>query len=343
MLDKLNSDIIYSISEYLSDIDISNFKLTCKHAYYNTYCIDDYILTRNLKGIKKTKCEMYKLLNKFLKNVYNKCVNRLDDFFKLDNEEERYRYVIYFLQNLNLYEDDTLNTIYKKLLYHYLIYGTLTNYTNKTELFTYYNLIRYCVFGDLSDIENFVEYLHNLNIWFKYNFSPYYKLTIRYFYFLLSEYNFLHLDTLDVISKYVITTSSIRRLIQVKPLDFKKTTICKDLDNDDEFVNNLYYISIIKFYCTKNDTVSYNYTQFKKLCYNKCKWYFLILEKNEKSIIDKIIKISDPFSNKKMRLHSTNYKNLIKYLKQENMYNVLHKIDSYIKTKRKNLIKFHFS
>lgn len=343
MLNKLNSDILYNITGYLSDIDITNLKLTCKHANYNTNCIDDYILTRNLKSVKKTKCEMYKLLNKFLKNVYNKYLDRLGDFFELNSDEERYKYVLYYLPNLNLYEDDILNTIYKKLLYHYLIYGTLTNYTNKIELFTYYNLIRYCVFSNLSGIENFVYYLDKLNSWFKYKPSPYYKLTVRYFYFLLSEYNILYLDTLNIISKYVITTSSLRRLMQLKPLDFKKTTIYKDLDYDDEFVNNLYYICILKFYCNKNETVSYNYTQFKKLCYKKCKWYFLILEKNEKSIVDRIIRITDPFSNRKMRLGSTSYKNLIKYLKQENMYNVLHKIDSYIKSKRKNLIKFHFS
>lgn len=225
------------------------------------------------------------------------------------------------IQSINLYNisyNKNVNNLFKNVLTHYIYEESLLKY-DKINLFILYNFIQIEQFN-VSHLNYYIEFIENLTL---NRFTNIYDdIVINYYKFIVknlnyedsfmysSEHNyqrhidFLTLEQLYKISKWIITPHLMQKLLTYKPLNLNNSEllICCNLccrRPIDEIVTK-------KFNLRNDELTGYNYSEFKNLIYNNTDKYLvnyilIHLNKKQKKLVNKYIYITDPVTNQRKR------------------------------------------
>ena len=325
-LDSLPNDIIYNITKHLTVIDIfilKNTNVTLKEKITN---LQNDILSLHLRYIMKFNSNyvnhMYNIIEK---NVFDK-IAKYNTYFKM----HKLKFVNYQLKEFifnfkNLYHFDIailnngiLDNAFNKILYYYIDNkGILGTYPDKLELLTMY------IFLEMYSISNW-EYLYN----FLKNMGSTHPINDRMYDKRLSVYTdiittqhiprFLNVNDIHYISKYVVTVSSLLKVIRFIPLDLScaKFEVCCAT-----CINDLYLLTNVKKENYTNVIVNYNYAQIKNLFKKHYIHYYNEMNYNESFILNDLIYIKNPITNKRVRINGALYKKMMRSMYNNNKKN----------------------
>ena len=345
-MDSLNIDIIYEICKYLSIKDVSNLQIINVKIYNNIKLLQNNILIRELKElyIGKTKnvillkynfyeyliyflksnvLEYTKLKNVIIYNIYNRIVNFLNCNDKKTYSEIQIEYQDEYWEN---------QSVYWKFI------GKLEKYPNKLEMLVLYNFI---------NIECFVNYNIDYSFKFLKILDTKKKIIHDNFYDVKYKYykNILYIEKYDIYYKnfafdklyqmvpYITSVYILKRLFGFKIFDLTYTTLfpcCEDC-----IIQNLHYICDLKMNFYLDDLICHNYSEILKFLYRENKVYYQMLIDREKYLINKKIYITNPKTNRNMKISDKYFRRLQNELNDMNLTRIIH-------NKRKKLIQKYF-
>jgi hypothetical protein len=353
MINNLPSELIGIICTHLDFKSIHNLKYTCSNVYNIINDSSNYIVKNELSKINSflKPFHIHNFLNTFCKVILYKNINILYSrnhtydsithnslLYELQNKINNTDYISVFRNTTNFLNNTNqnsnyflisynshVNLLFKKVLEHFIYYGSVEKYDNISLLFLY-NFIQIEQFN-ISDLNYYINFIEDLTLnKFNTNYDDiiknYYKYIIKNLNYedsftysqetnYIKSINLLSLDQLYKISKWIITPHMIQKLLTYKALNIynSELMICCNLC----FKTPISYIVNRKFTLRDDDLVSHNYTLFKSLIISNCDKYISnsllnYLENIEKKLVNKYIYITDPKTNKRKRLcYSSNF------------------------------------
>ena len=335
----LPTDIVYELTKYVSLQDISHLKMSSFILNEKINNIQNNIIINNMKifdpkkstnptqkytdYIMYLKQSFYGMINYYVSNQLRKYKKM---YYKEYKEYKEYkckmRFFKYYVLNFDKYyklpynyyisDNYMINNLFNKIFKFYILnnYTSIENYPNHLELFVLYNLIQIDTFQSTYNFEYMFNFLESINN------SYYYDIKIKYYNHIL---NTIHTNnvpfTFDQMHKmsYSITSIPIiKRIFSYKVLDLSNSQLnlcCHDCNQ-----HNLYEICNIKRGFWKDELISHNYTELKKLLKRENPYYYTILINRENYIINDMIYIKNPITNRRVRLNGYRFHYLMKYL-----------------------------
>lgn len=326
-MNSLPDEIIWEISKYISLKDIVNLKRTSSILNDKINRIQKNIVIYNMKVIGKTNGIYLENLWTYLNNYLSECIKKYRKMFNKEfywsknlYNDTFFKYYIIELDRLSHFTDKVIiNKVFNKLLRFYVTnnFCDMRSYSNHLELFVFYNFIKIKKRDDMYNIEYYFNFLESLNN------DLYYNIKINYYKYILNLHHVctLSFDKMYKISKYITTISNIKKLMSYKVLELSNSILhmcCVDCDD-----NNLYDICIMKRNFYKDDLISHNYNELKTFLKNENPYYYGILKNNEDTIVNDMIYIKDPYTNRRVRVNGNRFKNLMEVLMENTpKYNI---------------------
>lgn len=345
MLNNLPNEIIYSICKNLDINSINNLKYVNSNLYHTINNLSSLIVKYELKKInnKLNFKNMCSFLNNFIKIILYKHLynNEIEDYklyknIKYDFKNTAVICSTNFLEKEKFYNSHSfiisynknVNTLFIHVLNHYIFNGNIDKY-DKINLLFLYNFIQIEQFN-ISEINYYIQFIEELTF-NKYN-RHFDDIITNYYTFLIKNLNyedsftyvqelnhkkyieFLQLEQLYKMSKWITTPHIIKKLLSYKPLNLDSTEFlacCKFCYRSpiDEIVK-------MKFNMRDNDLIGYNYSCFKNLLLknnnnnnNIVVNIYNEVEILEKRLVNRYIFTINPVTNKKERLIFNRYNN----------------------------------
>jgi hypothetical protein len=339
-MDNLNIDIVYEICKYLSIKDISHLQIVSVNLYNNIKLLHSNILIRELKDLhigKKNmillKYNFYEYLIYFLKsNVleYTKLKNVI--IYRMYNRIRNF--LIYNLDNS--LEDKNVFVEFPGTAWEYI--SKLETYPNKLELLVLYNFINIECFINYN-IDYSFKFLNILDTKKKIIHDDFYDVKYKYYKNILyiEKYDIYYMnfsfDKLYQMVPYITSVYILKRLFGFKILDLTYTTLfpcCEDC-----IIHNLHYICDLKMNFYLDDLICHNYSEILKFLYRENRIYYNILINREKYLINNKIYITNPKTNRNIKISDKYFKRLQNELNDMNLTRIIH-------NKRKKLIQKYF-
>lgn len=364
---KLPSDIVYEISKYISLKDISHLKMSSKLLNEKINDIQNSIIIRNMKifdakksiNLNQTKNDylnslndmFYGLINYYLSIYLNKYKKMFcKDFYWKKNIYNK-SFLKHYILNFDQYhmyprnyifitENTMLNHLFNKIFKFYVIkdYIDIRYYPNRLELYILYNLIQIEIFQTMYNFDYTFEFLESINNYW------YYNIKIKYYNYILNTFHTNNIDfTFVQMHKMSLTVTSIpiiKKIFGYKILDLSNTQLnlcCYDCNEI-----NLYRICNMKRGFWNDHLISHNYMELKEFLQRENAYYHNILINQEIRIVNDMIYIKNPITNRRVRLNGQGFYNLMNYL-EKNMRIDYIKLCMIIKKRQDNLIEKFFT
>lgn len=231
----------------------------------------------------------------------------------------------------------------------YFFYTLQLNHNNYNIPYTLSNLKG--IFNSLSfqcDLQNckfIINYLESQsNILLRFN---YYNYLLNYITKIDTQnghtYEFypqyLTFENYDIISQTIINTTLARKLLGYKQLNLKNT---KSVHILEECVyENLKTIVLYKFNRHNDNIVAYNYNEIKRVFSIYTPRFLAQILDNENILINKHIKVYNPYTKQNIQISSKEYIYLMRTLYNYNK-ELYHKYSDYIEIKRMKLYLLYF-
>jgi len=343
-INNLPPDIIYEVTKNLNLKDICNFMGTCNNLYNNIKNYEIFIFHNELKrenklyninNIRVTEHFFYNFLNyniivhlyRYRKRYYNK---------KNNNKISLRNFILYNEMQIDTIENVYLNNLFQKIFYFYVFnnFCHLSLYPNKFELCALYNFLQIEVFSISENFNYWFDFLESFKLSYRNVKIKYYNSMLDLVHTSVVIFSF---DQLYEMSKYVTSIYIVKKIIGYKTLDLEKThfNMCCFMCNEEYLLE----ICNLKMLFYKDDLISHNYNELKKLLFRENENYYNLLIHTETSLINNKIYIKNPITNRRMKLDGSIYNKLMK-LFTENDYDYLKyyiRILSYIKKRQKTL------
>jgi hypothetical protein len=367
----LPTDIVYEITKYVSLQDISHLKMASfflnekinnvqnniildsmkifdpkKHTNSNQtysdyiiylkqlfYGMINYYVSYQLSKYKKMYYKGYKQYKQY--KQYHKCTIHHFKYYVLNFDK-------YYTLPYNYYisENYMINNIFNKIFKFYVLnnYTNIENYPNHLELFVLYNFIQIDTFQSTYNFEYMFNFLESINN------SSYYDIKLKYYNYILNTihtnnvpFTFNQMHTMS----YCITSIPIiKKIFGYRVLDLSNSQLnlcCYDCNEA-----NLYEICDFKKVFWKDELISHNYMQLKELLKRENHYYYTILINRENYIINDMIYIKNPITNRRVRLNGYRFYYLMKFF-EDNMKTHYIKIINFIKRRQQDLRRKIFS
>ncbi len=329
MLDKLCSDIIYELTKYISFKEICIIKCCNKKLKSIISSLENNIVIHHLNLYYENE-----IVNDSYNKIYRIKNNNLYSFYNLI----RMNINNYYNQKLTIIsENDYINFLYKKITMYCLKNKCdITGYPYLFDLFVFYMLINIDVYVNNNIYNKYVINFLNLSTPKKNIYNDiFYDLKIK-FYVYINSYTHHKLikmdyDTIYPISRYLLNICTIKKIFMYKKIDFLFTKLyycCHYCA-----FRNLKEICNIKRFYYKDKLILENYNNFKHFLSIINTDYYNFLLNRENIIVNDMIYVKNPITNKRMRINGRFYKN--KMLEFYNLdYTIYKNIDDCIKNKR---------
>ena len=344
-------DIICEICTYCSLKDISQLKLVSKVSNNCVAELQNHIIIQNMKIFDK--CNYFKYHNDlcydsiqyYLTDYFYKYKRIFDiDFWNVKmidkcnflkhyilNFEKYHHYPTHFIRNIT--NSKMINSIFNKVFKFYVNnnYIYIKAYPNRLELFVLYIFLQIEVQKNISNLDYTLDFLESS--------TNTISIKQRYYNHILSN---LHLDnyliTFDQFYKMscsVISISVFKKIFGYKVLDLSNSilNLCCHACNEEA----LYGICNLKINLPNDDLLSHNYTEFKSLLKVQNIYYYTILLNYETRLINDMIYIKNPITNRRVRINGSIFRRLMTHL-EKNMFVYYKEIDNFI-TKRQSYLR----
>lgn len=368
-INNLSDDLLISLCKYLSPSDIYILRNVNRLLYTRLGKLSDFIVTEQLTRYTPsiTKHDMYILTTIFLKECYlrtlkNISASALDkisqgsgsgntgsiDFALTKYETEIRKY----MTDINYWESFSvipyINTLFKRIYLFFQKHDTLINYTDKLDIFLFYNIIQIVKFRSTRNATWNVRFIYdfaNRNNSFVMIAHDYFKYLLDTFYSSTSTttVGVLHLDTLHLISHYSVNIRVLKKLFGYKQLDLRYTHLiecCRECEDD-----NLYQIVFYKFNRPDDELLSHNYILIKSLLQSYNWNMYLRIKEYELSLVNRHVRYRHPTTGEYIRLKSITSQRLLFNLKYESPYKTqeLSAIEKQILRHQVQLVSHYFT
>lgn len=335
-LDFLPSDIIYEITKYLSLKDTCILKSCSRSLLYYIKSVQTNILQNQLRKSNLSFCikDRSILLNfcyNFIhyhitvhfykyKRIYNRTqfgnsirsngLIRQNDAIRTNDlirPNDIYNFMMYTKVE-DITTNDKINALFNKIFYFYIINDRchISSYPDQLELCALYNLLQIEIFNPKNDFGYWFNFLES----FEYD---YFDVKMNYYNSILSNchienihlnFNHIHKMSSTLTSLYVL-----KKIFTFKELNLTRTklNLCCYMCNE----RYLFQICKLKKKFYKDEMISHNYIQFKEMLKREHLYYYNILLNKEIIIINEMIYIKNPNTNRRMRLYGRFYNNMI--------------------------------
>jgi|LakMenEpi03Aug12_release.lakeMendotaPanAssembly.Ray.scaffolds.fasta_scaffold00606_45 hypothetical protein len=211
-----------------------------------------------------------------------------------------------------------VNLVFSKVFYWFVYnnYSNIKKYPNKFELYALYNFLQIEVYQNKMGFHYLFNFLESIAD------TRYYNVRLKYYSSILDT---LHtnqftvtFDQMFTISNIIISIPIFKKLFGIKVLNLSRSKLhlcC--LDCNEEILRQ---ICKFKLSYQKDELVSYNYVEFKKLLKMENPYYFAYLENTENYHLNEMIYVKNPSTNKRMRINGNLYKSFINYISLDNIY-----------------------
>ena len=321
VISKVPLDIIYKICQFMNIVDICKFRRINKIIFYNITLIQYDLLSYQLKlQCDFTNCNYFhNWLNTYLsRHLYQ--YKRM--FYKDYHFLHKKRTLQFYITNFNKHRDISFippissyhitNSLFD-IIFTYYINNNFCNidiFPNKLLLLTFYNFLKLEYYTD----SNYCDFNYRFNFLEQNDIANIDNLKIHYYHSVLYKFHYknyipMTFNQMCTISNYVTSIPVIKKILGYKALNLSNTVLnlcCYDCNE-----NYLIEICNIKRYFWKDDLISHNYTQFKQMLKRTNLYYYNILCNRETIIINSMIYIKNPITNRRVRVDKTIYNNLI--------------------------------
>jgi hypothetical protein len=367
-METLYVDIFHKICKYLSIKDISNLQNTNLDIYKKIQCLHNNIMLRELKNFTNDTMDVIMLKDNFyiylasflnsscLKYIKHNKLLYIDNntchqydmnsfkFLKNDIIKNIYNRIFnfYIKNKYNKYFDD-INDVndYNELNLSFINHKNLEQYPNKLEMIVLYNFINMECFTNLYNRNYLFDFLNSLytrkpiidDIFYDLKYKYYsYILYVEHYtpYFIKCTFN--HLNQM---LPYITSISILKKLFGFKVFDLRYTKLF--LCCEECVIENIYYICDLKNNFWTHDLLCHNYLEIVNFLKREKKLYYNILIQREKYLVDNKIYITNPNTNKKMKLTSSYFRKF-KFELEDSCIN----LDRILYNKRNKLIKKYF-
>jgi hypothetical protein len=333
MLDKLCTDVFYELSKYLSFKEICIIKGCNKGLKNKILLLEKNIIKNHLNLYYKNE-----LCDESYDNVRNNSLDIFYHFLQINMNN-------FYSKKLTIISDNYfINNLYKKIMIYCLKNNcNIKGYPYLFDLFIFYMLLNVDNYNNIYN--SYTIHFLNLSTPKRYIYNDiFYDLKIKFYSYINSYIHnrliIVDYDILIDISKYLTNICIIRRIFTYKKIDFSSTKLyhcCHYCA-----FKNLKEICNIKRLNYKDTCISENYNNLKRFLYIKNRHYYNYLLNREKIVVNDIIYVKNPITNKRMRINGTLYKKkMLEFYSLD--YHIYKSMDNYINDKRCFFIKKYFS
>jgi len=366
----LPTDIVYEITKYVSLQDISHLKMSSFVFNKKINNVQNNIILNNMKIFypkkitnlnQTTSCSYNCSYNYnysdyiiYLKRLFYGAIHyyisyQLRTYRKMFYEEYMYKpnvkffkpnvkFFKYYVLNFNKYHDNSIsennmiNNIFNKIFRFYVLHNNIENYSNHLELLVLYNFIQIETLQNTYNFKYMFDFLESINN------SSYYDIKMKYYNYILYTIHTNNVpftfDQMHKMSYYVTSIPIIKKILGYRVLDLSNTRLNLCCYDCNEY--NLYEICNFKRIFWNDDLVSHNYIQLKELLKRENMYYYTILINRENYIINDMIYVKNPITNRRVRLNGYIFHYLMKYF-EENMVTYHINVIKFIKRRQENL------
>lgn len=347
-------DIIYKICTFSNIVDICKFRTTNKTMYYKIMRIESDLLSHQLRLQNNTATRTtnsqsrLELFYNWLNNYLNNHLHQYKRMFYKDYQFlHKRRLLQYYIINFNKNSDPKCirpisnykitNELFSKIFNFYIKnnFCNISIFKNKLLLLAFYNFLN-------------IEYYPNYNFNYQFNFleqnnnSKITDCKLAYYNTVLYKFHYkenipITFDQMYTISNYVTSIPIIKKILGYKILNLSNTLLnlcCYDCNEE-----NIIEICNMKRSLWKDDLISHNYNQFKQMLQINNPYYYHIICNRETVLINSMIYIKNPITNRRVRVNKTNYNNLV----QEFDKYKIQKITKYISNQKEYFRKKYFT
>lgn len=332
-INELPVDILCEITSHLSLTDVCTIRKTSSSLNYKINSIQNTIFNNELKRSGKSYgvTDVIYLQNLFYSFINYHLVSVLYKFRKSGLIFNNTRYLRSYIMNYsyktyrNMHYIDgivnnlNLNMLFDKIFYYYVYtnYSHISSYPNKLELCALYNFLQIEIFQNKNDFGYWLEFLESINQ------KVYSDIIFKYYSSTLDIYHTANsvgitFDQMCKMSPIVISAPIFKKIVGYKVLDLSRSKLNLCCVGCTE--HNLYEICQIKFSLYKDDLIAYNYLQFKDLLKRESDYYYTVLSNRETYLVNDMIYVKNPVTNRRMRINGGIYKRLIRSLESDNKY-----------------------
>ena len=344
MLHTLPPEVLLLVTENLSFKDIMSVRSTNRLLYHSTTVISEYVISHELKkyDFPLSKSDIYEqiafLMDDTIAKTQKYCHNMSYCSTKQHIRENMTHY--------NLSINPTMNRFFQNLFRHYIDHGSLYNIQNPYALIIFYNLYQIEILYNIKNINYNIRFLNDF-----YNFSDknnifLYRTLYNYYFYILSNKFSINIESLYIISKYMVSIYSLKKLFGIKYLDLKNTQLITP--HEDGIYNMIYTIVLYKYNLPKDHFLSQNYMNIKGFLTRIESPLLDVFTEHEFCFINSHIVFKHPYNDNQLRLNSRSSQRFLFQLRYEkrqstNNLRVLSKLDNFIRRRQKELLAYYFN
>lgn len=292
MIDQLPTDVILEITRHCDLQSIGRLSLCNSELYNKLQYVQSHHITRFLKNMRTyslmrnssmKKTEMFYLLDHFMINVYRKLVIPINDI--------------------------TLNSSLNRVYNFWKQNGSVRLYDNMYELMFFFLYVQMYHNKDIVNYKFFLALLMDHNTYISTD------LKRQYMQHLLQSTDdiILTLNELRCISMYVVDLRVLRKMFTFTALNLENVFFCPFGDALGEPTSEtIAYFVDIRYKYSNDDVICHNYNEIKTFLSKWCPNYFTMIHQCELGLINRYIKVLDPFTNRKIRYTGQEFQTLIR-------------------------------
>jgi hypothetical protein len=346
MLDTLPPEVLLIISENLSIRDLMAVRCANKTLHQSTTMISEYVVSHELQkyDFPLTKIDIYEQITFLMDDTIEKTQKYYRNMTYASAKQHIRDNILQYRLSINPHVNTMFQNLFRYYLDHNTIYDIQSPYTPYT-LFIFYNLYQIDVLYNIKNINYNIRFLNDF-----YRFSKRGKVSLHttlynYYFYILSNRFPINIESLYIISEYMVTMHSLKKLFGIKYLNLKNTQL---ITAQDENVNNMIYAVVLyKYNLPKDHFLSQNYMKIKSFLKRSESPLLSIFTECEFSFINSHIVFKHPYNQHQLRLNSRSSQRFLYQLKYEkppdnNHLRVMSKLDKFIRKRQTELLAYYF-
>jgi hypothetical protein len=139
-------------------------------------------------------------------------------------------------------------------------------------------------------------------------------------------------------SHHVTTVPILKKLLGYRVLNLEKSILLDTPEDIDEYLS---HIAHTRYRYQGDDLVGHNYQQIKELLQRLRRFSKLRLMEHEKNIVNRLIVVTNPYNNRRIKIMGQKSVSFLNYLRQDD-YHMFRQITSYIERRQNRLMKKFF-
>ena len=318
-LETLPADIVYEIIKRIDIRDTSRLSVSSSKLRRKILSLQENIILSELQKANPSM-ESVHLLNMFYGFLHNHLVYYIYNYRKTNPYFTLHNLKSYVMSNdftffTVITANPYINNIFGRIFFFYVYnnYVNLYYYPNKLDLYVMYAFLQIEIYHTTTNFDYWFGFLQSVDQ------TKFNDICIRYYNSLLDTFHInqfeFTFDQMKIVSERVVSPQLFKKLMGYGTLNLSTSTLhlCCLLCNEECIIDICNY----KMHHWTNQTTSTNYKQFREMLKRENVYYYHFLVNRETYLVNNLIYIKNPQTNRRMRLNGNIYKTYIQTLQND--------------------------